>query len=117
MTPSQQMTVMLWTLNLYLLTIQVKCIDLLVISSSFPFTVEAATDKGSCNLQWCALHFLAIWYRDMSSPGEGSGANDSVREIITSKLAEVGHHSSTTSASGILFDFLCSVKMWIKPKW
>jgi len=52
-------------------------------------TAEVTADKESCNIQWSALHFLAVWYRGVSSPGEGGRMESSIRETIANKLAEV----------------------------
>jgi len=89
-----------------------------MFSPLIPFTVEVAADKGSCNLQWCAIHFLAIWYRDMSSPREGSSVNDSIRKTITNKLTEVHRpYIALLHQIHLGFFFPCSAKIWIKLKW
>lgn len=47
-------------------------------------TVEENSDQGSNDIQWFAVHFLVVWYRDMTE--EKDRTKSVIREVIINKL-------------------------------
>ena len=44
------------------------------------------SDQGSSDIQWFAVKFLAVWYRDVMCLNEEHGSTMCVREAIITKL-------------------------------
>ena len=50
-------------------------------------TVDNDSDQGSSDIQWFAMHFLVLWYRDvMCSTEEQNRIKCGIREVIITKL-------------------------------
>ena len=62
-----------------------------------PSAVEEGSDQGSHDIQWFAVHFLVVWYRDMME--EQGRIKSVIREVIMAKL--------TTEVSVFLTMYMC----------
>ena len=69
-----------------------QCDLTIIIVLTMLSTVDDDSDQGSSDIQWFAVHFLVVWYRDVMCLNEERGSTKCViREAIITKLTtEVG---------------------------